>query len=354
MSRLLAVLPCGHAFCWQCIQCAFRLCSPRCPLCRAAAAELLRLELPPELRLQRGWIASALPRASRAACTAVLGSSPGPHWLPALQRGLQGWQAAHPGASAAVQQAWMPVPVQTGGQALLGRSSDAEEQEDEEEEEDADGFPVVCLHCLQPTGGDTMLLCDACNQPHHMQCLQPPLLHMPPGEWFCSDSCAQLRQMRPSAVDDDGGEDHGHGLANVSGDDDLGDSDYGDDDSDDSDYSNCSDDSDYSDDDFDSDSHSGRDDTDASESSANDHRAGHDGAAWEWICDARACEDAVARRHAALRTSRSSAGVPAAGSKRKRCSSPALAPGQAAELPLASRKRARDAVSAGAHDARST
>ena len=32
---------------------------------------------------------------------------------------------------------------------------------------------------------DTVLLCDGCNLGYHMECLTPPTLEVPLGEWFC-------------------------------------------------------------------------------------------------------------------------------------------------------------------------
>jgi len=42
-----------------------------------------------------------------------------------------------------------------------------------------------CMVCLSPDGDVTMLLCDKCNNGYHMQCLTPPLLSIPKGDWLC-------------------------------------------------------------------------------------------------------------------------------------------------------------------------
>ena len=54
-----------------------------------------------------------------------------------------------------------------------------------------------CELCKRADGEDTMLLCDACNLGHHMECLNPPLTEIPPGSWFCP-SCQRARRT-PSA-----------------------------------------------------------------------------------------------------------------------------------------------------------
>jgi hypothetical protein len=47
-----------------------------------------------------------------------------------------------------------------------------------------------CQVCHLTTGGSTMLLCDGCDEGWHMACLDPPLLAMPVGDWFCP-RCSQ-------------------------------------------------------------------------------------------------------------------------------------------------------------------
>ena len=48
---------------------------------------------------------------------------------------------------------------------------------------------------------DSLLLCDQCDTPWHMECLSPPLITVPDGDWFCPD-CAG-RVTRRSAVLDE-------------------------------------------------------------------------------------------------------------------------------------------------------
>lgn len=57
-----------------------------------------------------------------------------------------------------------------------------------------DGLGIVpadfpCQVCQSPTLADTMLLCDRCYRGYHLGCLQPPLSHIPSGDWFCP-TCA--------------------------------------------------------------------------------------------------------------------------------------------------------------------
>jgi hypothetical protein len=42
-----------------------------------------------------------------------------------------------------------------------------------------------CQVCGFPDDGSNMLLCDGCNLGWHMYCLQPPLMAVPEGDWFC-------------------------------------------------------------------------------------------------------------------------------------------------------------------------
>ena len=46
----------------------------------------------------------------------------------------------------------------------------------------ADHRCEVCRHIDSP---DTILLCDRCNLGYHMECLTPPMLEVPMGEWYC-------------------------------------------------------------------------------------------------------------------------------------------------------------------------
>ena len=42
-----------------------------------------------------------------------------------------------------------------------------------------------CEACRCIDSPDTMLLCDGCNFGYHMECLTPPMLEVPMGEWYC-------------------------------------------------------------------------------------------------------------------------------------------------------------------------
>ena len=39
--------------------------------------------------------------------------------------------------------------------------------------------------CRRIDGPDTMLSSDGCNFGYHMECLTPPMLEVPMGEWYC-------------------------------------------------------------------------------------------------------------------------------------------------------------------------
>lgn len=59
-------------------------------------------------------------------------------------------------------------------------------------EEFDDGQP--CGHCKSWKDWGSMLMCDLCDRGYHMQCLKPPLLAVPPGEWFCPACDADFEQ----------------------------------------------------------------------------------------------------------------------------------------------------------------
>ena len=42
-----------------------------------------------------------------------------------------------------------------------------------------------CEVCRRVNSPDTMLLCDGCNLGYRMECLSPPMLEVPMGEWYC-------------------------------------------------------------------------------------------------------------------------------------------------------------------------
>ena len=58
---------------------------------------------------------------------------------------------------------------------------ESESEDEEREAENREG----CRICRSTDDPDTMLLCDGCDQEHHMQCLNPPLRSIPKGKWFC-------------------------------------------------------------------------------------------------------------------------------------------------------------------------
>lgn len=53
--------------------------------------------------------------------------------------------------------------------------------------DDVEALIGGCQVCGTDEAPDTILLCDLCNQEFHMHCLDPPLVQIPEGEWFCPD-----------------------------------------------------------------------------------------------------------------------------------------------------------------------
>jgi hypothetical protein len=57
----------------------------------------------------------------------------------------------------------------------------------------------ICSSIEDPL--DSLLLCDQCDTPWHMECLKPPLVSVPDGDWFCPD-CAGRVSRRTSVLDE--------------------------------------------------------------------------------------------------------------------------------------------------------
>jgi PHD and RING finger domain-containing protein 1 len=47
--------------------------------------------------------------------------------------------------------------------------------------------PTFCEVCGLSDREDRMLLCDGCDLGYHLECLNPPLMEIPAGAWFCND-----------------------------------------------------------------------------------------------------------------------------------------------------------------------
>ena len=56
---------------------------------------------------------------------------------------------------------------------------------------------LSCEVCASPHDEVRMLLCDACGTGWHLQCLDPPLSAVPPGQWVCPE-CVRLRRESPA------------------------------------------------------------------------------------------------------------------------------------------------------------
>uniref|UniRef100_A0A1I8GR37 RING-type domain-containing protein n=2 Tax=Macrostomum lignano TaxID=282301 RepID=A0A1I8GR37_9PLAT len=62
----------------------------------------------------------------------------------------------------------------------------------------SDDFPTIdeiCAVCYQGDREDELLLCDTCDAAYHLDCLDPPLAAVPPGQWNCP-RCPQQQQRR--------------------------------------------------------------------------------------------------------------------------------------------------------------
>nr|XP_039267444.1 chromodomain-helicase-DNA-binding protein 3-like [Styela clava] len=77
-----------------------------------------------------------------------------------------------------------PCPV-CQAQGIKPKDSDAEEfseEEVEEEVQEEDDHMEFCTVCKD--GGD-LLICDTCPNSYHLNCLNPPMVVVPDGEWSC-------------------------------------------------------------------------------------------------------------------------------------------------------------------------
>lgn len=45
-----------------------------------------------------------------------------------------------------------------------------------------------CLVCGKDTDHSKLLMCDKCDGPYHIYCLDPPLKKIPVEDWFCGRS----------------------------------------------------------------------------------------------------------------------------------------------------------------------
>ncbi|CRL04122.1 CLUMA_CG017234, isoform A [Clunio marinus] len=59
---------------------------------------------------------------------------------------------------------------------------------------------TACELCLLTNREDCMLLCDGCDKGFHMDCLDPPLLEIPLGNWYCNECFETIDE---SSDDDD-------------------------------------------------------------------------------------------------------------------------------------------------------
>ncbi|KAL0744578.1 hypothetical protein Bca4012_086091 [Brassica carinata] len=58
----------------------------------------------------------------------------------------------------------------------------------------------VCKICGVDKDDDSVLLCDTCDAGHHTYCLNPPLIRIPDGNWYCP-SCVIAKRMAQDALE---------------------------------------------------------------------------------------------------------------------------------------------------------
>lgn len=57
----------------------------------------------------------------------------------------------------------------------------------------------ICKVCGMDKDDDNVLLCDTCDSEYHTYCLNPPLIRIPEGNWYCP-SCIAGQSMSQSAT----------------------------------------------------------------------------------------------------------------------------------------------------------
>lgn len=70
-----------------------------------------------------------------------------------------------------------------GGKVVRQIPVEKSEVKDSEENDD----PTYCEICGSCDREDHMLLCDGCDLGYHMECLDPPLDHVPLDNWYCAE-----------------------------------------------------------------------------------------------------------------------------------------------------------------------
>ena len=58
----------------------------------------------------------------------------------------------------------------------------------------------VCKICGVDKDDDSVLLCDTCDAGYHTYCLNPPLIRIPDGNWYCP-SCVIAKRMAQDALE---------------------------------------------------------------------------------------------------------------------------------------------------------
>lgn len=60
--------------------------------------------------------------------------------------------------------------------------------------------PTFCEICGRCDREDRMLLCDGCDLGYHLECLEPPLVEVPAGVWYCPE-CGPQFEINDPLVD---------------------------------------------------------------------------------------------------------------------------------------------------------
>lgn len=81
--------------------------------------------------------------------------------------------------------------VESGVPAGRIRVLSKEDEEKGRTRADSSDNEEFCMVCVRASNPATMLLCDACDHGcYHMTCLDPPLIQIPEGDWYCPECVA--------------------------------------------------------------------------------------------------------------------------------------------------------------------
>ncbi len=158
-------LGCGHAYCLDCIL-KWADVTNHCCLCKAAFSAIRHVSR--DVTRQQGAGAATRPRLRSVVIKRV----------DAKRQRIVGMEDEDE-----------RLAIEMGEEEGDGEYAAEYEQEGDGEPEQPGAASAVNWHCKECNKDDNdaeLLMCDACDSPHHMRCHDPPLAAVPEGLWLCS------------------------------------------------------------------------------------------------------------------------------------------------------------------------